>query len=115
MEMTGDWWRCLRELGPWFVVEALLPGAALFALLLWLSQRFVREGFAPVRQHAFAPTADIVSVKASAQRNWWSCTCVDACTCLSRIVHGLRRRCLEGFSTRKRANHERRIATSGQA
>ena len=115
MEMTGDWWRCLRELGPWFVVEALLPGAALFALLLWLSQRFVREGFAQVRQHAFAPTADTVSVKASAQRNWWSCTCADACTCLSRIVHGLRRRCLEGFSTRKRTNHERRIATSSQA
>ena len=98
MEMAEDGWRSLRELAPWFFAEALLPGVALFALLLWLSQRFVLEGFSQVRQYAFAPTGDKVSVKALAQRNWWSCTCVASCACLSTIVQGLRRCCLKAFS-----------------
>ena len=70
MEMAIQWWRALREVAPWFVVEALLPGTALFVLLLWLSQRFVREGFGRVRQYALVPVAGRLSLNASAQRNW---------------------------------------------
>lgn len=93
MEIPGDWRRGWRHIAPWFVVEALLPGAALFALLLWLSQRFVREGFDQVRQHAFAPTVGMFSPTASVQRDWWSCTCDGACACLSTIANALRRCC----------------------
>ncbi len=100
MEIAADWWRSLRELAPWFVVEALLPGTALFALLLWLSQRFVREGFGQVRQYAFPATAGMLFANASVQRNWWSCTCVDICSCLSKIARGLRRCCAKLLSRR---------------
>ena len=93
METATTWWRDSREIAPWFVVDALLPGAALFALLLWLSLRFVRDGFGRVRQHAFAPVGGKLSLTASAQRNWWSCTCAGACTCLTAMLRGLRRCC----------------------
>jgi hypothetical protein len=93
METAMTWGREVRGIVPWFVVEALLPGAALFALLLWLSLRFVHEGFGRVRQHAFAPVGGRLSPTASAQRNWWSCTCVGACACLTTILRGLRRCC----------------------
>lgn len=95
METAVQWWRGLREVAPWFVVEALPPGATLFALLLWLSHRFVSEGFAQVRHYALAPTAGMFSLTTSAKRNWWSCTCGDACACLSEIARGLRRCCVK--------------------
>ena len=47
----------LRVLGPYFVVEPLLPGGTLVALIFWLSQKFLREGFYGVRQYAYAPQA----------------------------------------------------------
>ena len=43
----------LRKFGPYVLVELLLPGGTLLALLLWLSQRFVRSGFGNVRQYLF--------------------------------------------------------------
>ena len=67
METAVQWWRGLREVAPWFVVEALLPGATLFALLLWLSHRFVSEGFAQVRHYALAPTVGMFSLTTSAK------------------------------------------------
>jgi hypothetical protein len=87
------WWRSLRDVGPWFVVQALLPGATLFALLLWLSHCFVREGFHHVRQYAFAPDAGKSSLTAFAPRSWWSCTCTGFRGCMSTFGCRLRRCC----------------------
>jgi hypothetical protein len=95
METAKRWWRSVPGFTPWFVVHALLPGAALFALLLWLSHRFLNEGFAQVRQYAFLPFASKLSLAASEQRNWWSCTCVGARTCLAELTGGLRRCCMK--------------------
>jgi hypothetical protein len=96
METARQLWRDPRAFAVWFVVEALLPGAALFALVVWLSQRFVREGFGQVRQHAFAPHVGKWSLTASMPRRWWSCTCdrTGGCTCLAAIVRGLCRGCM---------------------
>lgn len=94
METATQGWRGLRSFAPWLIAGALPSGAVLFALLLWLSHRFLHEGFGEVRQHAFAPIAGTLSLRASVQRNWWSCTCVSgACACLSAIARGLRRCC----------------------
>ena len=38
-------WTALRAVGPYLLIELLLPGGTLFALLLWLSQRFARNSF----------------------------------------------------------------------
>ena len=95
MEIVGGWWRSLQAVGPWLLVEALLPGATLFALLSWLSLRFARDGFGQIRQYAFAPVAATLSPNASVQRDWWSCKCTDACACLSEIAHGLGRCCMK--------------------
>lgn len=92
-----QWSRGFGGLAPWFVVQALLPGAALFALLVLLSLRFVREGFGEVRQHAWAPAATKGLLAAPLQRSWWSCTCpsIAACACLPAIARGLRRCCMK--------------------
>jgi hypothetical protein len=96
IEETMRWLQRSGEVSAWFVMQALLPGAALFVLLVWLSQRFVREGFADVRQFAFAAAAGTPSGRATVQRNWWSCTCASlaACRCGEAIVSGLRRCCV---------------------
>ena len=36
-------WTALRAVGPYLLIELLLPGGTLFAFLLWLSQRFKRS------------------------------------------------------------------------
>jgi hypothetical protein len=41
----------LRTFGPYLLLEVLLPGGTLLALLLWLSQRFNRAGFGGVHQY----------------------------------------------------------------
>jgi hypothetical protein len=85
MQTARHWW-----LVPWLVLESLLPGAALFAGLLWLSRQFMRERFVHVRQYAFTPIA--WSATAPARRTWWSCTCIDgACTCIASLKTRLRR------------------------
>jgi len=85
--------RRVAGLAAWFVTEALLPGATVFLLLLWLSQRFVRQGFGDMRQYALPPLGG--SSVRSAQRNWWSCTCgtIAACACLTAVRRNLRRCC----------------------
>jgi hypothetical protein len=90
-----------RWIAAWLLLEALLPGAALFGLLLWLSQRFVREGFGDVRHYAFAHGAFNWSATAPVQRNWWSCTCdsIAQCACLPAIARGLRRCCVKSLRT----------------
>ena len=99
LEGTIRWWQRSGEVSAWFVMQALLPGAALFVLLVWLSQRFLREGFADVRQFGFAAAAGTPSGRARVQRNWWSCTCASAaaCRCGEAIVSGLRRCCVKLF------------------
>ena len=37
-------WTALRAVGPYLLIELVLPGGTLFAFLLWLSQRFKRGG-----------------------------------------------------------------------
>ena len=91
MAMSAAWWRLLGGVAPWFLMEALLPGAARFALVLWLSQRFVRQGLRDVRQHAFAAVGQWTATSV-VRRNWWSCNCV-ACACAGAVLRGLRRCC----------------------
>ncbi len=95
MEVLQQWGRGLRALGSWLVLEPLLPGATLFVLLLWLSRRFVLEGFGSVRQHANAPNGGKWVLHSPVRKNWWSCDCVSqaGCACLSAIARGLRRCC----------------------
>jgi hypothetical protein len=40
----------VRELGPYFLVELLLPGGTLIALLMWLYRRYYRKGNQPVKK-----------------------------------------------------------------
>ena len=43
----------LRDVGPYVLLEILLPGGTLVALLLWLSQRYMSGGLRGVRQYLF--------------------------------------------------------------
>ena len=45
----------LRSLGPYFLVELLLPGGTLIALLLWLSQGMARTGVLTMQPPVDAP------------------------------------------------------------
>ncbi|MGE5102599.1 MAG: hypothetical protein ACM3SX_21640 [Deltaproteobacteria bacterium] len=96
MDVSMEWSRGLREVAPWFALQALVPGAALFALLLWLSLRFLRNGFRDVRQHAFVPVGQWTATS-GVKRNLWSCTCgsLAACACTAAIARGLRRCCVK--------------------
>jgi hypothetical protein len=91
MEMAIDGWRTFSRIAPFFIIEALLPGAARVLILLGLSHRFVRVGFGELRQHAH-PFASAWTSNAGATRNWWSCTCV-SCRCLVGFGRALRRCC----------------------
>jgi hypothetical protein len=71
----------LRGFGPYVLLEILLPGGTLFALLLWLSQRYMRGGLPGVRQHLFLQKVarPVVSVIASFRRS-------SLCALLCRMV-----------------------------
>ncbi|MEN3355922.1 MAG: hypothetical protein V7640_4080 [Betaproteobacteria bacterium] len=47
----------LRSAGPYLLIELLLPGGTLLALLLWLSQGFAQGKFAIVHERDVAPSA----------------------------------------------------------
>jgi hypothetical protein len=47
----------LRNLGPYLLIELLLPGGTLIALLLWLSQGLTRVGLQPVMPVVTLPAA----------------------------------------------------------
>ena len=51
----------LRGLGPYVLLEILLPGGTLVALLLWLSQRYMGGGLGSVRQYSFQKVAKPVA------------------------------------------------------
>ena len=95
MDAATQWWSRWRVVVTWLVVDQVLPGVTLLALLLWLSYQYTREGFGDVRQYAFAPDAGKWSLTTPVRKNWWSCTCADigACRCLGAIARGLRRCC----------------------
>jgi hypothetical protein len=46
----------VRSFGPYLLMELLLPGGTLFALLLWLSQGITRGGLMGVHQPVASPT-----------------------------------------------------------
>lgn len=83
----------LYGIAPWFLTEALLPGAALFVLVAWLSLQFLRDGFADIRQHGQLPAGGTGRAAATMRKQWWSCTCATACACLSAVAAGFRRCC----------------------
>ena len=99
IEMAIQGWRNLRGVAAWLFTEPLLPGATLFTLLVWLSWRFLREGFGDVHQYAFAQIAGKASLTASVQRGWWSCTCatLSMCRCLAAVVRRLRNCCAKSI------------------
>jgi hypothetical protein len=45
-----------RKLGPYLLMELLLPGGTLIALILWLSQGVHRTGLMTVDEPTLAPT-----------------------------------------------------------
>ena len=47
-------WTALRAVGPYVLIELLLPGGTLFAFLLWLSQR-CKRGALERRDSASSP------------------------------------------------------------
>ena len=85
MQTTIRNWRSVPGIAPWFLVEAVLPGAALFLLVLWLSLEFLRGGFADIRQYAQVPAAPVGRFASTIRKAWWSCTCLAACACLASI------------------------------
>jgi hypothetical protein len=54
----------LRDCGPYVLIELLLPGGTLIALLLWLSRRFMRGGLDTVRQYAFRKPLNKATINA---------------------------------------------------
>jgi hypothetical protein len=47
----------VRSLGPYVLMELLLPGGTLLALLLWISQGITRGGLIGAPQPVVSPTA----------------------------------------------------------
>jgi hypothetical protein len=80
----------LRDLAPYFLVEPLLPGGTLVALLLWLSQMFVRDGFGGVRQYLHAPrTSTVIAAnrtRSAATRRFCAKSCAVVAAWSGRIV-----------------------------
>src|SRR5688500_2423222 len=58
----------VRDLAPYFLIEPLLPGGTVVALLLWLSQVFIRDGLAGVRQYLHLPRGANTAVTADRVR-----------------------------------------------
>jgi hypothetical protein len=54
----------VRSAGPYLLIELLLPGGTLIALLLWLSQGMIRNAF-PAAHQPVAPAAAVERVVAS--------------------------------------------------
>ena len=94
------WWVRWRLIVTWVALEQMLPGVTLFALLVWLSGQYLRDGFAQVRHHALAPAAAKGALIAPVRKNWWSCTCASAgvCRCRAAVAAGLKHCCVNLLS-----------------
>lgn len=106
MEAARWGWNRWGMVPTWLLVDQVIPGAVLFVLLLWLSQRYLRKGFEDVRQYANAPAAGKWSLAAPVRKNWWSCTCaaVGGCRCMGAIAHGLLRCCKKALAPKDLLN-----------
>ena len=69
MRSAADTLTRLGDFAP-YLVELLLPGGTLVALLLWLSRNFVRNGLRDVRQHLHERTIEkpVIIEKATLKR-----------------------------------------------
>lgn len=84
----------VRDFAPYFVVEPLLPGGALVALLLWLSRHFIRNGLRDVRQHLHDRGIETPVVQAKAPANSLAARlCVRRCAVVRVLRNGFRRWC----------------------
>jgi hypothetical protein len=89
----------LRDCGPYVLIELLLPGGTLIALLLYLSRRFVRDGLGAVRQHAIRRIVDRVALKAKPHPGRARlCMCLGHTAVVSVASGGFAQRC-DGRST----------------
>ena len=68
------------DLVPYYLIQALLPGATLVALLLWLTAKFLRVGFDDVRQYANTPPRAPKHVSAARRRGVALGLCLRQCT-----------------------------------
>ena len=59
---ASDWLTRLRAAGPYVLVELLLPGGTFIAALLWLSQRFARNGLGGLYPRRSAPSLNYAIV-----------------------------------------------------
>jgi hypothetical protein len=55
MSAVSRWMPKLRSIGPYLLIELLLPGGTLIALLLWLSQGMTRSSLMSVDQPVVSP------------------------------------------------------------
>ena len=55
MYAVSRWMPKLRKIGPYLLMELLLPGGTLIALLLWLSQGMSRGALTTVDEPVAAP------------------------------------------------------------
>ena len=60
----------LRRIGPYVLIEVLLPGGTLLALLLWLSSGASRGQFSDVQQVAPQPVAVARMLDSSTQKRY---------------------------------------------
>ena len=83
-----------RDCGPYVLIELVLPGGTLIALLLYLSRRFLRDGLGSVRQHAIRRVVDRVAVKAKPHPGRADmCMCRGHTAIVSAGTGGLEQRC----------------------
>lgn len=76
------------------LIEVVLPGGTLVALLLWLLQLYFREGFAGVRQYAHAPRMIKSKLLASARpRKSAICRCLRHIATVGQRPGFFRQRC----------------------
>ncbi|HET7597360.1 MAG TPA: hypothetical protein VFK15_10540 [Burkholderiales bacterium] len=76
------------------LIEFVLPGGTLVALLLWLLQLYFREGFAGVRQYAHVPRMLKAKILARARpRKAAICRCLRQTVFLGARAGYFRQRC----------------------
>lgn len=84
----------LGAFGAYLLIEILLPGAALAALLLWMLRSYFRDGFASVRQYLHLPRISKPAIFANAQPQIRKlCRCLRQIVSLSASPGGFRQRC----------------------
>lgn len=85
----------VRSLGPYLLIELLLPGGTLVALLLWLSKRYLHDGFASVRQymHAKGVLKPVLAAKPQVGNRKGRCLCLRQIAFFDASPAGFRQSC----------------------